>query len=190
MPNKKSPLMKLIKERRSIRMYNPDKEISEKDILSVIEAARFAPSACNSQPWRFIIVRDQEKRERFVKECLGGIVPNKFALHAPVIIVMAADMKIHRARIGEKLKNIDYHQIDLGIAGEHLVLRAQELGLGTCWLGWFNVKKVSALIDLPKRVRPVSLFTLGYPAKKTDTVKSRLSVKDILFFDTWGNTTS
>ena len=137
----------LVKRRRSTRKYRTD-PVPRELIERCIEAATYAPTACNTQSWRFIVVEGDLKRELAEKSLGGFIVPNKFAIEAPVIVVIATDMDLITHRIGGKLKGIDYHLIDAGIAGEHFVLQATELGLGTCWIGWFDKKVVKRLLDL------------------------------------------
>lgn len=158
-----SYLIKLIKKRKSERNYDPSRKIDEIHIESMVEAARLAPSASNRQPWHFIAVKDEKILKRICSEALGGIVGNRFAGNAPVIFVLCADTGLNATMIGEKIKGIAYHQIDIGIAGEHLVLRATELGIGTCWIGWFNGKRIKAILSIPEQIKVLSLITAGYP---------------------------
>jgi nitroreductase len=152
----------LVKKRRSIRRYRTD-EVPHELIDTCLEAARYAPTACNTQSWRFIVV-EGELKERLVRESLGGmVVPNRFASEAPVIVVIAADLDLITHRVGGTLKGIEYHLIDAGIAGEHFVLQAAELGLGTCWIGWFDQKAVRRVLSLPSGWKVCSMLTLGYP---------------------------
>ncbi len=182
-----SSFMELIKKRFSVRKYKED-PVEEWKIEEVIEAARIAPSASNSQPWRFIVVQDEEKRLKIANEGANLVLPNKWLRKAPVIIVIGAETDFVTGTVGEGLKKIAYHQVDIGIAGEHLVLRATELGLGTCWIGWFKEKYVRKLLDIPEKIKLISLISLGYP--DTDTSKyqhKRHPVEKILFRDTYGN---
>lgn len=154
----------LVKKRRSVRRYLPD-DIPHELIDRCLEAARHAPTACNTQNWRFIVV-EGDLKGRLVSESLGGVVvPNKFASQAPVIVVIAADLDFMTHRVGGMLKGIDYHLIDAGIAGEHFVLQAAELGLGTCWIGWFDQKAVKRVLSLPAAWKVCSMLTLGYPSE-------------------------
>ncbi|UCF06955.1 MAG: nitroreductase family protein [bacterium] len=172
--------IELVRKRRSIRSYRSEPVPREK-IELCIEAARFAPTACNTQSWRFIVV-EGELKVRLVKEALGGvIVPNRFALQAPVIVVIAVDMNLVTHRLGGGLKGIDYHMIDTGIAGEHFVLQAAELDLGTCWIGWFNKKAVKRLLGLSRGWEVTAMITLGYPASVPPD-KKRKSVSDVSDF--------
>jgi nitroreductase len=152
----------IVRLRRSVRRYRPD-AIPRESIEKCLEAARHAPTACDTQSWRFIVTEGALK-DLIAKQCLGELpVPNKWAVTAPVIIVMASASDLLTHRIGARIKGTNYELIDAGIAGEHFVLQAAELGLGTCWLGWFKKKKIRKILDLPAGWDITALITLGYP---------------------------
>ena len=154
---------KLVKHRASIRKY-VSKPVPRELIDRCLEAARLAPSASNSQPWYFIVVDDEAKKNEIVKKSMSGIYsPNKFVGTAPVIIVAITEHSSYLARLGGKLRNVKYNLIDIGIACEHLVLQAAELGLGTCWLGWFDEKALKKVLDLPKATQVDVIVCMGYP---------------------------
>jgi nitroreductase len=163
--------MDLVKKRDSVRKYS-SKPVARELIEQCLEAARLAPSACNSQPWSFIVVDDEETKNEIVKKSMSGIYSsNKFVMTAPVIIAAITEHSTYIARMGGMLRNVKYNLIDIGIACEHLVLQAEELGLGTCWLGWFDEKAVKKVLDLPKSTKVDVMICLGYqdedlPAKK------------------------
>jgi len=176
-------ISELIKSRRSIRKYS-DKKVSREKILRCIEAARLAPSAENVQPWRFIAIDDVETIKKFSTQAFSNIYfPTKFAGNAPVIIVILAKLDVLTNRIGKQIQGIHYYLIDIGIAGEHLVLQAQELGLATCWIGWFHSKKVRKFLKIPKSFKIVSLLSLGYPAEQKTEVTKRLPLEKITWFN-------
>ena len=177
-----SNLIDIIQKRHSVRSFI-DKPVGNEIILSIAEAARLSPSACNAQPWRFIAVTDKSLVKDLVDNGLGGVVPNKWATSAPVIIVGCAVLNLLTHRIGEAVKDIHYHQIDLGIAMEHIVLRATEMGLGTCWIGWFKAKKIKNILNIPKGWKIISLLALGYPNEESNPHTSRLNLDEILFFN-------
>jgi nitroreductase len=152
-------------------------------ITECLEAARWAPSACNQQPWRFVIVKDAELRHKICTEGLLPGIPMPWTHKAPVIVALCAKRTLAHF-IAPMVSGINYHLIDLGIAGEHFVLQAETLGLGTCWIGWFKAKTVKKLLKLPMGMQPASLFTLGFPDQRTDPGK-RLSLEDIAHYDTW-----
>ena len=160
-----SAFMDLVMKRRSVRDYRPD-PVPREMIESCVEAARFAPSASNTQGWRFFVA-EGELKNRLVREAMGGVVvPNRFAAGAPVIVALAMKLDVVTHRLGAGMKGIDYHLLDAGIAGEHFVLRAAELGLGTCWIGWFDKKAVKRILDIPSNWDVPALITVGFPAEE------------------------
>lgn len=156
-------LDRIIDERRSVRSYLP-RPVEDDKITALLEAARRAPSACNAQPWRFVVVRDDALRVRLTEKGLGGAVPNTWAKTAPVIVVACSDLSFFTHRLAEKVQGVEYHLIDLGIALEHMALKAAELDLGTCYIGWFRGRAVSRVLSLPSSWKVECLLTLGYPA--------------------------
>jgi nitroreductase len=150
-----SPFLQLVRSRTSLRSYD-EREVADADIVSMAEAARLAPSAENGQPWRFIAVKDPAVREALAKACFSGIfTATRFASRAPLIVALCAE----RAGIieaGKTIKDRAMYQLDCGIAGEHLTLRAVELGLGACWIGWFDRRRARAVLRLPFHVQVVA----------------------------------
>ncbi len=151
----------LVLNRQSTRKYLPD-NVDKNLIDKCLEAARLAPSACNSQPWHFVVVDDREKI-RIMGEAAAGLGMNGFAAGVPVIVAVVLEKMNFTAKVGSMLKNKDYCMLDLGIAVEHFCLQAAEEGLGTCILGWFDEKKVARLLGVPKGKRIPLLITLGHP---------------------------
>jgi len=177
------PLMDIIRDRKSVRKYLL-KPIEREKVTKCIEAARLAPSAENVQPWRFIIIDNPELKKRFCKYALSGIYrATKFIENAPVIVVILAKLDIIANRIGRQIQGTNYYLIDIGIAGEHLVLQAQELGIGTCWIGWFNAKKAKKVLNIPNKYRVVSLIAMGYPKEGSTKNKPNLPIEEIMFFN-------
>jgi nitroreductase len=98
-------------------------------------------------------------------------------------------MKIHYARIGEGLKRVPYHIMDAAIAGEHLVLRATELGIGTCWIGWFSARRLKRILGIPGSVKVVALIAAGFPREgEAPRPKKRIDMENLLFRETWPRT--
>jgi nitroreductase len=171
----------LIKERRSIRKYL-DTPVERVKLEAVMEAARLAPSACNAQPWRFVVVDAPEIREKLISEGLGGVVvANSWAKTAPAVIVACSDLSLLTHGIAERVQGVEYHLIDMGIALEHIVLKAVEIGLGTCYIGWFNAKSIHKLLKLPASWKVECLLTLGYP-QETPASTKRKDLKEIYRF--------
>lgn len=153
----------LVLNRYSCRKYL-DKKVPRDLIDQCLETARIAPSACNSQPWEFIVVDDQEKVTKIVKETMSGIYnSNSFVKTAPALIVVKRIKSTYIARLGGMIRDIKYSLIDVGIACEHIVLKATELGLGTCWLGWFNENKLKKILNLKKSCNIEIIISIGYP---------------------------
>jgi len=173
----------LVQSRRSIRKYQ-NKPVEREKIIQCIEAARLAPSAENVQPWRFIILDDPAQIKEFSSEAFSGIYsPTRFVSRAPIIVVILAKLDILANRIGKQIQGIHFYLLDLGIAGEHFVLQAHELGLGTCWIGWFHIRKVRKLLKIPRSYKIVSLISMGYPGQYTLKQKKRLQLEEIAWFN-------
>ncbi|MCK4836642.1 MAG: nitroreductase family protein [Candidatus Aminicenantes bacterium] len=171
--------LELVKKRKSVRRYI-SKPVSRDLIDRCLEAARLAPSACNSQPWSFIVVEDKKTRHEIVKKALSGIYrANAFVREATVLIVVVTEHSSYIARMGGQLRHVKYSLIDIGIAGEHLILQAAELGLGTCWLGWFNEKAVKKILGLSRYKHIDVMISLGYPEAGMEKTRKRKSMEKI-----------
>jgi nitroreductase len=157
-------IMDVIARRVSCRAYKPD-PVPEAHVLQILEAARLAPSACNKQPWRFAVVRDAGLRRRIVEEGFLPGINMPWAIVAPVHVVIGMETSFLTHNLGASVSGVDYPWVDMGIAGEHLVLAATELGLGTCWIGWIKSAVISDIVDWPRSVKPAAVITVGYPAQ-------------------------
>jgi len=175
----------LVKSRFSVRKYKPIRVEKEK-LLRCIESSRLAPSASNSQPWKFIIVDDPGLVVKVAGETYSSLVPfNKFVIQAPVIDVIVLEKPKLITQMGSKLKNREWSLIDIGIAAEHFCLQAAEEGLGTCMLGWFNEKPIQKILNIPSGKTIGLLISLGYPDYDTIPVKKRKSTVEVLNFNTY-----
>ncbi len=168
-------LLDLIQKRQSDRQYEA-RPVDRELVVKCLEAARLAPSACNSQPWKFVVV-DEPQLVLQVGEAAAGMGMNKFAKEVPVIVAVVLEKMNLTARIGSVIKDKEYSLLDMGIAVEHFCLQAAELGLGTCIMGWFDEKKVKKLLGIKNKRVPL-LITLGYPAGETRR-KIRKSLDDM-----------
>jgi len=175
----------ILRKRRSVRAYD-SRPVKDEDIVTICEAARLAPSACNSQTWRFVAVTDRGTIDRLCSETLRPVIRNKWLREAPLIIVGCSQLDMVANKIGSAVTGIEYYQIDLGIAMEHMVLKATELGLGTCWIGWFKEDKVKEILGIPERVRVSALLTVGYPKDEPPRKRARKPLHKILFSERWG----
>jgi len=156
-------LLELINERQSVRRYS-SKPVEKEKIEQCIEAAYLAPSACNAQPWKFVIIDDEELKNKIAKETYNPVISfNHFVPQSPVIIAIVVEKSPIVPRVGGRIKHKPYYLMDIGIAAEHICLQAAEIGLGTCMLGWFNEKAVKKLINVPKERDIPLLISIGYP---------------------------
>jgi nitroreductase len=159
-------MLELIKRRQSDRSYRND--VVEKEKLErIIEAGRMAPSACNAQPWRFIIVDDAELLEKLAEAASAKLLGmNSFVRQAPLQIVVVREKANMSSRIGATVKDKDYSLIDIGIASENICLQAAAEGLGSCMIGWFDEKMVRKILHIPASKRVELIITIGYPSKE------------------------
>jgi nitroreductase len=155
----------LIKQRQSVRKYS-SRPVEKKKLDLLVEAVRLAPSACNSQPWKLIIVDEPVLRESIAQATISTAIPmNKWTPEAPAIAVFTVERPKTIAQIGGWMKEREYPLYDIGIAAEHFCLQATDLGLGTCMIGWFNERKIKTLLGIPRGIRVGLLVTVGYPAE-------------------------
>lgn len=204
---KKLYLMEIIKKRGSVRRYLPAK-IAREIINTLLEAARWAPSSQNTQSWRYIVIDDENILQKFREIAFSGLArPNRWIEKAPCIILACCDKRVFGAKKGEVGRKLlaklapdefKYLEIDVAISMEHLVLQATELGLGTCWVGWFNKGRVRKFFKLPRGVEPLFLTPIGYQdfgseelkyeklVSKVSKSKTRKEMNEIAFFNRFG----
>jgi len=175
----------LVQKRGSVRRYS-DRPVAKDDILKCIEAARLAPSGCNSQPWHFIVIDEPELRKRVAERIFSGIYAmNKFAKDAPVLVAVVSEKEKFLASFGGQVRNTSYCLVDIGIACEHLILQAQELGIGSCWIGWFDEKTLKEEMKIPKTKKIDIVITLGYPGDDRIVPKARKALVEISSFNAY-----
>lgn len=178
-------LSDLFKHRRSVRNFL-DKPVEREKIMMCLEAARVAPSACNSQPWKFIVVDDRERKNRLCEEAFSGVyMTNSFCRTAPVIVAVVSEKSKFLARIGGMFRGLKYYLIDIGIACEHFVLQAEDLGLGTCWIGWFNEQAVKSVLNIPRNRKIDVLIALGYYDREQLGEQNREPIEKIASFNVY-----
>jgi len=148
-------VMEAVRTRRSVRAYS-SKPIPDEVMSRMRQALCFAPSACNFQPWRFILVVDQELRNELSHAANGQLWMGA----APVTVVACGMPDAAYKKMGGYGNSVD---VDLAIALDHLTLAAVADGLGTCWIGAFDEKKVKKLLGVPTDVKVVAMTPLGYP---------------------------
>ena len=174
----------VIQTRRSIRNFKPD-PVSDGAISDILKAARLAPSGSNIQPWRFIIIRSSEMKEK-----LKAATVFRFVLKAPVVIACCADLSALNSRPDRLIELVEagvfdnvevdgeytppernqeqllaYLNMNVGIAITHMMLKAVDLGLGTCWIGGFDPMKSKEILDLDDNLHVLALLPIGYPER-------------------------
>jgi len=176
--------LEVIQSRQSDRAYLTT-PIEKEKLDRILEAARLAPSACNAQPWKFIVVDNSELKNK-IADCTSSTIlgMNHFTKQAPVHIVIVEEKANFTSSAGSLIKNKTFPLIDIGIAAEHICLQATAEGLGTCMIGWFDETKVKKLLNIPKSKRVPLIITIGYPAKETRE-KRRKSLNDVVSFNSY-----
>ncbi|MDD5227070.1 MAG: nitroreductase family protein [Candidatus Omnitrophica bacterium] len=173
----------LVQRRRSVRRYS-DKPVFREDLLKCLEAARLAPSACNSQPWHFVVINEPALKNRVAERIFSGIYSmNKFAKEAPVLVAVVSEKSRFLASIGGQVRDTRYRLVDLGIATEHFILQAEELGIGSCWIGWFDEKALKKEMKIPKDKKIDAVIALGYPVEEEVVPKNRKCLEEISSFN-------
>jgi nitroreductase len=170
--------MDAIAGRTSCRAFGPD-PVPEADIHRILEAVRLAPSACNKQPWRLAVVREADARRRIVETGFLPGIAMPWAREAPDLSVIGMETSFVTHTLGASVSGIRYPWVDIGIAGEHLVLAATELGLGTCWIGWIRPRVIRRIVGWPLRVRPASVIAVGHPRQDAQPTPPSLRRKPL-----------
>ena len=161
--------LEIAKLRQSCRAYNETKQVEQEKLNAILEAAQLAPSACNGQPYHFTVCRGEAATA--VALACRGLGMNKFAVQAPVVIVVSEQPYVKSAAMGARVKNNDYRSIDIGIATAYLTAEATTQGLSTCILGWLDDGKIREVCGLDQPVRLV--ITLGY-AKEGEILRNKV----------------
>jgi len=169
---------KAIQERRSVRRYLPD-PISPSKLTRIVEAARMAPSAANTQPWHFIIVTDRLRREALSRSGMFA----RFLSDSPVVIVGCGNRKASR-----------WYIVDTAIAMQNMVLAATAEGLGTCWVGSFDEGHVKELLKIPDQFSVIAIIAVGHAREERDLAgtilhffRRRKPLKEIASIEEFGN---
>ena len=168
-----------IKNRRSVRAFS-SQPVSDEEIDRLIEAARWAPSAGNLQPWEFIVVREPE-----IKHGLCKAAGNQtFIEKAPVVVVVCADPQRSAKGYGSRGINL-YCLQDTAAATQNMLLTAQAMGLATCWVGAFHEEKAKKVVKIPEGVRPVAIVPVGHATEKP-RVRPRRPLNEIVYREIYG----
>jgi nitroreductase len=172
-------LFQTIRERRSIRKYQAT-PVEDEKLRQILDAARLAPSWKNMQCWRFLVISEGAKKARLAAAFPEDNPGYKALLQAPLIIVVCADPAESGVENG-----IDYFVADAAIAFTHLCLAAQALGLGTCWMGWYDEARLKVAAGVPENFRVVGVTPLGYPDQEPKA-RPRKELHEIAYLEEWG----
>jgi len=173
-------IFEVFRDRRSIRKYK-NMSVEPDKLEQVLEAARLAPSWKNLQCWRFLIIDNSAKKKALFEAFPEGNPGTKALDTAPLVIVVCADPTASGVENG-----IDYFVADTAIAFEHLCLAAHALGLGTCWLGWFDEAAVKKSLNIPASLRVIGWTPLGYPDQEAKA-RPRKTLAEITCYNQWEN---
>jgi len=166
-------VLEVIRKRYSCREYQ-DKKIEKKKLDIIMEAARLAPSARNTQDWRFVVVTQRKARQQ-VAACTSR--PDGFGKAGAIIA--ACSNSDYVMRCGQAIS-----PIDVAIALEHICLQATDLGLATCWIGSFDPEKVAAVLGIPDDIQIIELMAIGYPADARRQ-PDREPIENIACYEKW-----
>ena len=167
-------VIKAIKTRYSVRAYKPD-PVEDKKLLSILNAARMAPTASNRQPFQVIVIHTSSREEELL-----SIYSRPWFVQAPVILCVCG----LAGNAWVRKDGRQYYYIDVAIVMDHMVLAAASLGLGTCFIAAFNETNARAALALPDEVEPVLFTPLGYPAD-TPKAKERKELADLVRYEHW-----
>ncbi len=158
----------IVRTRQSCRSYDLNRAVEQEKLDAILEAARLAPSACNGQPYHITVCKRDAAQK--VAKAVQGMGMNKFAVDAPVMLVISEKPYVATAALGARVKGNDYRSIDIGIVAAYITAEATEQGLGTCILGWLDDAAIREICTLDGAVRLV--ITLGY-AKEDDKLRPK-----------------
>lgn len=166
-------ILEVIKKRRSVRRFK-NTPVTRETVARLLEAARWAPTAGNVQPWYFYVVYNPELKVGLAAAALG----QGFLAEAPVCIVICADPESAARIYGERGRSL-YCLQDTAAAAENIILAATAEGLGTCWVGAFDEERVRAVLGIPRHLRPVIMIPVGYPQQEEVQRTSRREIAEI-----------
>lgn len=167
--------LELAQKRFSVRSYKPD-PLDEELLREVLEAGRIAPSACNFQPWHFVVCVGSSQVMGLKKA-----YDREWFLSAPAVIVVCVDRTVCWKRKDGK----DFGDVDAAIAMDHIVLAATEAGWGTCWIGAFDADEARKALKLPANIDPVVMTPIGYPAVVPPAARQRKNLGEVAHWGTF-----
>lgn len=171
--------LELCKTRQSCRAFTGQK-IEHEKLVKLVEAGRNAPSACNSQPWRFIVVENKDLFPEIAK--CGQLTGNAFTSDAGAFIIILEEHAVLMPAVRPMIEPQHFAKFDIGAAATYICLEAAQLGLGACHIGFFDREKLSQLLNLPRDQRYGGFIALGYPKDEIIREKKRKSMDDVAQF--------
>lgn len=181
----KSDFYELVKKRQSTRAYDTTRPVDRETIARILDAGRLSPSACNAQPWHFIVVDEAELKNKVADAASARLLGmNHFTKQAPVHIIVVEEKVNISSGIGGIVKDKHFAFLDIGIAAAHICLAAEAEGLGSCILGWFAESKIKKLLNIPENRRVVLDIIIGYPAQPLRE-KKRKSSEEVISYNTY-----
>lgn len=175
--------LSLAKQRQSDRAFDPDRSVEKDKLQRILQAACIAPSACNSQPWHFIVVDDPELKNKVADATSNRLLGiNHFTKQAPVHILLVEEKPNVSAGFGSWMKDKNFAHLDVGITAAHIVLAAEDEGLGSCILGWFDEKAVRKLLNIPSGKRVLLDIVIGY-STQPDREKKRKKTEEVISYN-------
>lgn len=168
-------IFEAIESRRSVRQFRSDREVTDEELNRILHSAVMAPSAGNAQCWRFVVVRGADVKKRLATEA-GH---QHFINQAPLAIVVCADLARAHENYGARGENT-YALQETAAAIQNMLLAARSMGLGACWVGSFDERKASEILDLKKSIRPVAIIPIGAAAEPAKRVPPRRNVKEVV----------
>lgn len=177
--------LELVNKRQSTRSFLKDKPVDPEKIKRIIEAGRLAPSACNAQPWHFIVVDDPELKDKVADAASARLLGmNHFTKQAPIHIIIVEEKVNLSSGLGGMIKDKHFAYVDIGIAAAQICLAAESEGLGTCILGWFNEAKMKKLLNIPESKRVILDIIVGYSAQEVRP-KKRKDFESVVSYNTY-----
>ena len=175
--------LSLVQKRQSDRAFDPCRSIEPEKLDRILEAARLAPSSCNSQPWHFIVVDDPDLKNRVADTTSNRVLNiNHFTKQAPVHIVIVEENANISAGLGGWIKRKHFPHIDIGVVAAHIALAAAAEGLGSCILGWFDEKAMRKVLGIPSNKRVILDIVIGYSVQE-QREKKRKSADTVISFN-------
>ena len=156
--------LELAQARQSDRAYLSDRPIGRDVLERILESARMAPSACNGQPWHFTVITTQPLLGEVAK-ATSSLGLNRFVKDSSALVLITQEPTNITSKLGCGIKDKDFPLMDLGIAASYITLAAEDEGVGSCILGWFDEKKIKELTGIPSNRRLMLIVSLGYTAK-------------------------